>query len=149
MKIVSKPTTDAYADGWDRIFGKKPDPLTTPTAGQLRPNEDLTQVQVFLNGRWVNVPPAATEQVPKAEVPAEIAKLVSNVLTPAQLAQEIIQATEIEKAWVAAQAKITEDAKRRAADAIRALWWEHCRTLQKNLPTPTFAEWYEQYSQQL
>lgn len=25
--LVSKPTTDAYAQGWDRIFGRKPTPV--------------------------------------------------------------------------------------------------------------------------
>jgi hypothetical protein len=91
--IVSKPTTDAYASGWDRIFGKKE--------------------------------PAPVEIVPE---PPKIDELTK------------------------AKAKYDKDLEaieaQRAADALRALWWEHCRTLPKDqLHTPTFQEWHVQHLQ--
>ena len=36
MSITTKPSTPAYADGWDRIFGKKPEPT--------RPSEPVKPV---------------------------------------------------------------------------------------------------------
>lgn len=32
--LVTKTATEAYRDGWDRIFGKKPLPPCDPTATQ-------------------------------------------------------------------------------------------------------------------
>ena len=42
--LISKPTTDAYSDGWDRIFGKKEKIIVSDTPssddhGELK--EDL------------------------------------------------------------------------------------------------------------